>query len=417
MTFLKAQKGVLFLGGAKMIQIGENAKRALIQVRTLSEETKTAVLETLMKKLKTNSQEIIKCNKIDLEQNGYSDRLMLNTNRIDSLIESINRVISMKCPVGEISEIRRMPNGLEIGKMTTPLGVVGIIYEARPNVTLDGFLLCFKTNNVSVLRGGKEAIESNMSIVKIIRECLVEYNLDPNIVQLIEDTTRQSAIDLMKLSALDVLIPRGGKGLIQSVIENAEVPVIETGVGNCHIYVDEYADLNMALKIASNAKMSRISVCNSAETFLVHRSHADEFIKNFDKSNDCKIYGCERTQAIINCEPVSDVEYRKEFLDYKVAIRVVESFEEAIEHINAYSTNHSEAIVTMDYNHSQRFLKEVDSACVYINASTRFSDGVEFGLGAEIGISTQKLHARGPMGLKSLTTYKYIVYGQGQIRE
>lgn len=416
MIYLMGSKGVRILGGNDMKLIGEKAKKAAIEIRTLSEERKNKVLSDLKHKLNQSKGYLISENKKDLEQAGYNDRLMINESRIDSLVNSIDTVLNLATPVGNVSEYKKMANGLEIRKMITPLGVVGIIYEARPNVTLDGFLLCFKTNNVCVLRGGKEAINSNIAIVKLIKEVLRENNLNEDVVQLIEDTSRQSALELMQLKALDVLIPRGGSGLIQSVVENAKVPIIETGVGNCHIYVDEFADIQMALRIAKNAKMSRISVCNSVETILVHTEHAFEFLRKFQAENECTIYGCDKTRLVIDCEQATEVEYSTEFLDYKVAIKVVDSYEEAVKHINYYSTNHSEAIITNDFKRSQSFLKDIDSACVYVNASTRFSDGFEFGMGAEIGISTQKLHARGPMGLDALTSYKYIINGQGQIR-
>lgn len=375
-----------------------------------------------------NAVEIIEQNSIDLENARKSgipahmlDRLALNLRRLEDIALGVRHVATLNDPIGEVLSMTKRPNGLIIGKQRVPLGVIGIIYEARPNVTVDAVALCIKSGNAVILRGGKEALLSNIVITRIMCECLVSAGLPENCISIVEDTSRQSAIDLMQLTGyVDVLIPRGGAGLIRSVVENAKVPVIETGVGNCHTYVDDDAELAMAVEILFNAKCQRPSVCNAAETLLVAEGVAEQFLprakQRLDEMN-VEWRGCERTLEILpDIAAATEEDYYTEFNDYIIAVKVVSGIEEAIEHINRYGSGHSEAIVTKDYFASQRFLREVDAACVYVNASTRFTDGFVFGLGAEMGISTQKMHARGPMGLNEMTSVKYIIYGEGQIR-
>ena len=349
------------------------------------------------------------------------DRLAITGKVIDGLMESARQIAEMEDPVGEELSRSVRPNGLTVQKVRVPFGVIGIIYEARPNVTVDSALLCLKSSNVVVLRGGREAIRSNQCLASLMRDVLEEQGLDPEAVQLVTDTTRDSATAMMRLKGkIDLLIPRGGKGLIQSVVQNAVVPVIETGVGNCHVYVDGAADRDMATAIVFNAKTSRPSVCNAAETLLVDAAIAPVFLPGICQLLDAggvTLRGCERTRAIApSVLPADEDDFYTEYNDLIMAVKVVDGVDGAIRHINKYGSQHSEAIVTQDDTAAERFMNLVDAAAVYVNASTRFTDGFEFGLGAEIGISTQKLHARGPMGLKELTTYKYRVYGQGQIR-
>jgi len=338
------------------------------------------------------------------------------------MAEGLREIVQLEDPIGEIEEMKKRPNGLLIGKKRVPLGVVGVIYESRPNVTADVAGLCIKTGNVCVLRGGKEAFQSNNVIVKIFHEAIEGCDLNPHMVQLVQNTTRESAVAMMKLNDyLDILIPRGGAGLIQAVVQNSTVPVIETGVGNCHIYVDDAADLEKAVAIVYNAKTHRPGVCNAAESLLVHQKVATEVlpaIGNSLKKGNVEIRGDETTCRIIaEAKPAVEEDWAREYLDLVISSKVVGSVEEAVDHINKYGSGHSESIVTDNYSHAQYFLDRVDAAAVYVNASTRFTDGFEFGYGAEIGISTQKLHARGPMGLRELTTNKYIIYGSGQIRQ
>lgn len=337
------------------------------------------------------------------------------------MAEGLTSLIALEDPIGEILEAKIRPNGLEIGKKRVPLGVIGIIYESRPNVTADAFGLCFKTSNAVILKGGSDAIHSNKAIVDIIRRALEEKGVTPDAIQLVEDTNRETAKQLMRMNQyLDVLIPRGSAGLIRTVVENSTVPVIETGTGNCHVYVDASADIDMAVNIIDNAKTQRTGVCNACESLVIHKDIADRvlpaicdrlFKKNVEIRGD---ENCCRLNAKII--PATEEDWGQEYLDYILSAKIVNSLDEAIEHINRYNTKHSEAIITSDYDNARRFLEEIDAAAVYVNASTRFTDGFEFGFGAEIGISTQKLHARGPMGLKELTTTKYIIYGNGQVR-
>ena len=408
--------------------MGQNAKAASRVLMNAGAKKDSALL-AIADALRANADKIIEANNIDIE-NGRAagltesliDRLMLDKGRIDGMAKGVEEVAAQADPIGKIIEGRTLKNGLKIEKVTVPMGVIGIIFEARPNVTSDAAALCMKAGSAVILRGGKEAINSNTAIAEVMRDAIESAGLPRDCVQLITDTTRQSATELMQLTDyLDVLIPRGGAGLIKSVVNNAKVPVIETGVGNCHVYVDKTADLDMAKNIVYNAKTSRPSVCNAIETVLVHQDIAEKALPlikaELDKKN-VEIRGCERTSAILgDCViPASEDDYAKEFLDFILAIKVVDSLDAAIDHIAKYSTGHSEAIVTSDYASAEKFTACVDSAAVYVNASTRFTDGGEFGLGAEIGISTQKLHARGPMGLNELVSCKYIIRGNGQIR-
>lgn len=413
---------------SELIVKGKKSKEVSFILGNLSTGEKNKGLEKMADFLINNKDEIIKANKIDLQiaiEKGTSksmlDRLTLNEDRIEGMANGLIQVANLPDPVGEVLGMWTRPNGLQIGQKRVPLGVIGIIYEARPNVTSDAAGLCFKAGNAVILRGGSEAINSNKAIVKILRAGLKSVNLPEDSIQLIEDTSREVATEMMKLKDyIDVLIPRGGAGLIQAVVKNATVPVIETGTGNCHIYVDEYADLKMAKDIVLNAKTSRPSVCNAAEKLLVHENIAKEFmpiILKALKEKDVEVRGDESSilydSSIIKAK---DEEWYNEYLDYIIGVKIVKSIDEAINIINHFGSGHSEAIVTNDYANSQKFMQKVDAAAVYVNASTRFTDGEEFGFGAEIGISTQKLHARGPMGLKELTTIKYIIYGNGQIR-
>jgi len=407
---------------------GQLAKLASAYLARMSSDEKKAALEKVAKLLVERSESITSANSKDLleaEKKGVKgpliDRLTLNDKRIREMAEGLAQIAMLEDPVGEVLSMKKRPNGLQIGQIRVPIGVIGIIYEARPNVTVDAAGLCLKTGNAVILRGGREAINSNMEIVRIIQEALISRGIPPDAVQLVENTTRESAVAMMKLNQyLDILIPRGGAGLIKSVVENSTVPVIETGVGNCHAYVDESAKFKMAEEIVINAKTQRPGVCNAIETLLVHSSVADTFLPVIcDKLRDhnVEIRGDRHVTEIIGyAVPASEEDWYAEYLDLIIAVKVVHSLSDAIIHINKYGSKHSETIITESYTNAQRFLSEVDAAAVYVNASTRFTDGFEFGFGAEIGISTQKLHARGPMGLKELTTTKYIIYGNGQIR-
>lgn len=413
---------------SELIKKGQKAKVASYELMNAGTVKKNQALELMAQKLITYKNEIIKENKKDLERamaKGVSkamlDRLSLDEKRIEGMANGLRKVAALKDPVGEITGMWQRPNGLQIGKQRVPLGVIGIIYEARPNVTSDAAGLCLKSGNVVILRGGSEAINSNIAVVKALSEGIKEAGLPAECVQLVEDTSREVASQMMKLNDyIDVLIPRGGAGLIQSVVQNSTVPVIQTGTGNCHVYVDSEADLEMAKNIVINAKTSRPAVCNAEEKLLVHTSVAKQFIPVIIKAlreKNVEIRGDERTMTIVNdINKATEEDWGKEYTDYIISIKVVDTLQEAIDHINKYGTGHSEAIVTKNYDNSRTFLQKVDAAAVYVNASTRFTDGEEFGFGAEIGISTQKLHARGPMGLNELTTNKYIIYGNGQIR-
>ncbi len=412
----------------ELIIIGKKAKQASAQLAHMNSEQKNRVLLKVAGLLEKHTNTILKANAVDLEQGkemglkgAIVERLTLSGEKIAGVAEGLREIVQLDDPIGEIEEMKKRPNGLLIGKKRVPLGVVGVIYESRPNVTADVAGLCIKTGNVCVLRGGKEAFRSNRAIVKIFHKAIEECGLDPNMVQLVQDTTRESAVAMMKLNEyLDILIPRGGAGLIQTVVQNSTVPVIETGVGNCHIYVDKAADLEKAVAIVYNAKTHRPGVCNAAESLLVHKDVAEAVLPSIGKSlakGGVEIRGDKATCALIpGAVPAREEDWATEYLDLIISSKVVSSVEEAVDHINKYGSMHSESIVTENYSHAQYFLDRVDAAAVYVNASTRFTDGFEFGYGAEIGISTQKLHARGPMGLKELTTNKYVIYGSGQIR-
>lgn len=409
--------------------LGQRAKTASLVLAQASQSLKNKALLSLAQALIDNSNAIIEANRIDLENGEKAgltksllDRLALNEQRINGMAQGVREVAAFPDPIGKVIGGSKLANGLNIERVTVPLGVIGIIFEARPNVTSDAAALCIKSGNTVILRGGKEAINSNITITNIMRAAIEQAGLPADCICLIEDTSRQSSTELMALTEyLDVLIPRGGKGLIKAVVENAKVPVIETGAGNCHAYVDEFADINMAAEIVFNAKTSRPSVCNAIETVLVHKNIAEKALPaikaRLDEKN-VELRGCEITQAILGgcVKPATEDDYYTEYGDYILAIKVVDSINEAVEHIAKYSTHHSECIITESYKNAGFFTANVDSAAVYVNASTRFTDGGELGLGAEIGISTQKLHARGPMGVDQLTSSKFIIKGNGQVR-
>ena len=410
-------------------EIGQRAKDASYILGTMDSQRKNEGLRAAASELSGRREEILRANEEDLRlarENGMAqgllDRLLLTPERIEGIVTGMAQVIDLEDPIGQVLSMKKRPNGLLIGQKRVPLGVVGIIYEARPNVTADAFALCFKTGNAVILRGGSDAINSNRAMVSCIRDGLKKCGIPEDSVQLITDTSRETATGFMRLNGyLDVLIPRGGAGLIRSVVENSTVPVIETGTGNCHVYVDESADLDMALDIVFNAKTHRIGVCNACESLLVHRDAAERLLPRLKEKLEEKqveIRGDEASRAVVpEFAAASEEDWGKEYLDYILSCKIVDSVDEAIRHINRYNTGHSETIVTESYENAQRFLDQVDAAAVYVNASTRFTDGFEFGFGAEIGISTQKLHARGPMGLLALTSTKYIIYGNGQIRK
>jgi len=408
-------------------ELCKNANEAKYTVAKLDTNTKNKVLLETAARLINESKAIIEGNSRDLDRakknnmpQGLQDRLLLDESRIEGIAEGIRQVAALDDPIGEVTSMKKRPNGLEIGKKRVPMGLVGVIYEARPNVTADVFSLCFKTSNVCILKGGSDALESNKAIVNVIHKVLEENNIPINACTLIEDNDRATTTEFMKMKDyVDVLIPRGGAGLIRSVVENATIPVIETGTGNCHVYVDATCDVKTAVDIVENAKTQRIGVCNACESLVVHKDIMDEFLPELEKrlSGRVELRCDERSLDKINKGVKATTEdYSTEYLDYIMSIKTVDSVDEAISHINANNTGHSESIVSDNYENVQKFLNEVDAACVYANASTRFTDGFEFGFGAEIGISTQKLHARGPMGLEALTSSKYIIYGNGQIR-
>ncbi len=409
-------------------EIGKKVKNSAKVLNNMGIIEKNTILKRVAEEIIKSQKEILLANQIDIEnatknsmKESLIDRLKLDEKIILDMSDGLIKITDLEDPIGEIIEGKRLKNGLEIFKKRVPLGVIAIIYESRPNVTLDAFGLCFKTGNAVILRGGKDAINTNIAIIKVIKKVLKESKISEDCVYLIEDTSREKSQELMKLNKyVDVLIARGGSGLIKTVIENSTIPVIETGTGNCHIYVDEFADFQMALSIIENAKTQRIGVCNACESLVIHKAIAKEFIpllvkKLLDKN--VEIRGDEEA-CIISDQIIQATEkdWEEEYLDLIISVKTVNNIDEAIEHINNYSTKHSESIITNNYENMKKFLNEIDSSCVYVNASTRFTDGSEFGLGAEIGISTQKLHARGPMGLKELTTTKYIIHGNGQIR-
>ena len=421
-----------FQGGTEMTaltEMGQRAKDAAAVLAKVSSEQKNKALLEAAKALRQSADTILAANAQDLKrgrENGMSeallDRLMVNPARIDAMAEGLEQIVTLDDPIGEILSMKKRPNGLMIGQMRVPFGVIGIIYESRPNVTADAFGLCFKTGNAVILRGGSDAISSNTAIAEILQNALVLAGMPKDSIQLVTDTSHETAREMMRLNRyIDVLIPRGGARLIRTVVENSTVPVIETGTGNCHVYVDEFADLDMAVNIIVNAKTQRLGTCNTCESLVVHSKVAEEVIPKIAKAlfeKDVEIRGDEEARKLVpQIHEASEEDWGREYLDRIISLKVVDSVDEAIAHINRYNTGHSEAIVTKDYEHAQQFLREVDAAAVYVNASTRFTDGFEFGFGAEIGISTQKLHARGPMGLLALTSTKYIIYGDGQIRK
>ena len=409
-------------------RLGINAKEAEKTLMVASSEKKNQALKKIAEGLIENTDKIIEANKVDLEngeKNGMAksmlDRLKLDKERIEGMAKGVLDVATLPEPVGRILSATERPNGLRIEKVSTPIGVIAVIFEASPKVTSDAAALCKRSGNNVILRGGKEAINSNKTIAKVMRQAVKEAGMPEDVIQLVEDTSRESANELMKMNEyVDVLIPRGGAGLIQAVVKNATVPVIETGVGNCHIYIDKNADLKKAVDIVFNAKTSRPSVCNAAESLLIHKDIAKEAlvaIKNKLDEKDVTLVGDSKAREIIpDMEKATDADWATEYLDYKMSVKIVDSVEEAIDHIYKYSTGHSECIVTENAGTAEKFMNQVDSAAVYLNASTRFTDGGEFGFGAEIGISTQKLHARGPIGLPELQSFKYKIYGNGQIR-
>lgn len=419
----------------ELLEICKQAKAIAPKIGILDTNTKNQTLLTVADFLVKEQNFILDANKIDIENGkknhmpeGLLDRLLLTETRIAQMAEGLRQVAALDDPIGEVLGMKKRPNGLMIGQKRVPLGVVGIIYEARPNVTADAFALCFKTGNVVILKGGSDAIHSNIAIVETIRKALAKESIPEQAISLIEDTSRETAAVFMKMNEyVDVLIPRGGAGLIKAVVNQATIPVIETGTGNCHIFVDETADFNMAIDIIMNAKTQRIGVCNACESLVLHEKIADAFLPKLMKrlaEKEVEVHGDEKVMQIADgcvkkelLVPATEEDWGREYLDYKISAKVVSSVDEAIAHINKYNTGHSEAIITNNYSNAEKFLNEIDAACVYVNASTRFTDGFEFGFGAEIGISTQKLHARGPMGLIALTSTKYIIYGNGQIRK
>lgn len=419
----------------ELLDICKQAKKIAPKIGILDTNTKNQTLLTVADFLVKEQNFILDANKIDIENGkknhmpeGLLDRLLLTETRIAQMAEGLRQVAALDDPIGEVLGMKKRPNGLMIGQKRVPLGVVGIIYEARPNVTADAFALCFKTGNVVILKGGSDAIHSNIAIVETIRKALAKESIPEQAISLIEDTSRETAAVFMKMNEyVDVLIPRGGAGLIKAVVNQATIPVIETGTGNCHIFVDETADFNMAIDIIMNAKTQRIGVCNACESLVLHEKIADAFLPKLMKrlaEKEVEVHGDEKVMQIADgcvkkelLVPATEEDWGREYLDYKISAKVVSSVDEAIAHINKYNTGHSEAIITNNYTNAEKFLNEIDAACVYVNASTRFTDGFEFGFGAEIGISTQKLHARGPMGLIALTSTKYIIYGNGQIRK
>ena len=419
----------------ELLDICKQAKEIAPKIGILDTNTKNQTLLTVADFLVKEQNFILDANKIDIENGkknhmpeGLLDRLLLTETRIAQMAEGLRQVTALEDPIGEVLGMKKRPNGLMIGQKRVPLGVVGIIYEARPNVTADAFALCFKTGNVVILKGGSDAIHSNIAIVETIRKALAKESIPEQAISLIEDTSRETAAAFMKMNEyVDVLIPRGGAGLIRAVVNQATIPVIETGTGNCHIFVDETADFDMAIDIIMNAKTQRIGVCNACESLVLHEKIADAFLPELMKrlaEKEVEVHGDEKVMQIADgcvkkelLVPATEEDWGREYLDYKLSAKVVSSVDEAITHINKYNTGHSEAIITENYSNAEKFLNEIDAACVYVNASTRFTDGFEFGFGAEIGISTQKLHARGPMGLLALTSTKYIIYGNGQIRK
>lgn len=407
-----------------LTQLCKSARKASVLLGNSSTDLRNTALQAMANALVEKQGEIIAANNIDIENakaNGIStamlDRLTLTEARIEAIAKSVEKVIALPDPLAK-SESWVRPNGIKITKKRVPFGVIAIIYEARPNVTADAAALCLKSGNAVILRGGKEAINSNIAMAKVLGEAVETVGLPKECVQIVTDTSRETANQLMKMKGyVDLLIPRGGKSLIRSVVDNATVPVIETGAGNCHVYFDKYADENMAVSVLNNSKCSRPSVCNATESLLVHKDVAEKLLPKVKESlANVEIRGCERVCKIIDASPATDEDFYTEYNDYILAVKVVDSLEDAIDHINTHGTGHSECIITNCDIAAEQFCNTIDAAAVYVNASTRFTDGEEFGFGAEIGISTQKMHARGPMGLTEMTTYKYVVTGDGQVR-
>lgn len=413
----------------KLTKMGELSKKAKKDFVKLKSKDKNKILENIKISMEKNRENILEANKKDYDKGisnnmaeGLLDRLKLDDERIDSMILSIDQMIKLPDPIGKMTDVRTLENGLLIGKKSVAIGVLAMIYEARPNVTLDASILAIKSSNSIILRSGKEAINSSLAIAKAIREGIKNTGFDENIVQIIDDTSRESSTELMKLNGyVDLLIPRGSASLINAVVKNASVPTLETGVGNCHLYVDKYADIEKAIKIFENGKTQRIGVCNAIESLVVHKDIDQNFYDGLNKIVEkykLKVHACKNSIGKIKgAIPASEKDYGKEYLDYEFSVKEVENIDCAIDHIYKYSTGHSDAIITEKIEEANKFIQEIDSACVYVNASTRFTDGSEFGFGAEIGISTQRLHARGPVGLNELTTYKYVILGEGQVRE
>lgn len=410
-----------------LIQMGQQAQVAERQLAQLETSQKNAILLKMAAALREKKAQIVQVNAKDLTAatqlpQNFVDRLTLDEDRVEQMAVGLEQVAALPDPIGNVDKMWKNEAGLMIGKQRVPLGVIGIIYEARPNVTVDAFALTFKSGNAVILRGGKEALQTNAYLVECMQSVLRNEHLDANVIQILHDTSHETANEMMTLTDyIDVLIPRGSGRLIKAVVENAKVPVIETGAGNCHIYVDEFAQEKMAEDIIVNAKTQRPSVCNAAEKIVIHSAVADQYLPKFAQALakfNVELRGDERARAIVpTMTAATEDDWGREYNDYIMAVKVVDNLDEAIEHINRYNTKHSEAIITDNYENGQQFLQQIDAACVYINASTRFTDGFEFGFGAEIGISTQKLHARGPMGLNELTSTKYIIYGDGQIRK
>lgn len=410
-------------------ELGKIAKEASYELKKLKTKEKNVMLLEIKKALISEKANILKANGEDIKNGrennmpeGLIDRLLLTEERLDGMAKSIDEVIDFKDPVGKVLSMEENSAGLLIGKKTVPMGVIAIIYESRPNVTLDAAILSLKASSAIILRGGKEAINSNIAIANAIRLGIKNAGYDENFVQIVKDTSRESSKELMQLKGyVDLLLPRGSASLINSVVENAKVPVIETGVGNCHIYVEENADIENAVKIIENAKTQRIGVCNAVESIVLNKNLPDEFYKLLNEvveNYNIKVHADEEAlPKLKNAVKAEEDDYAREYLDYEFSVKTVNNVEEAIDHIRKYSTGHSESILTKSYDKAMKFLEEVDSACVYVNASTRFTDGGEFGKGAELGISTQKLHARGPVGLEELVSYKYIIFGHGEYRK
>lgn len=411
----------------ELLNLGKRAKKAKYEIEKLSSEIKNNALLKIADALDASYEEIIEANLIDIENGrsknmseGLIDRLTLTKERIHGIAIGLKQVAALPDPIGEILDSYKADNGLDITKIRVPMGVIGIIYESRPNVTADAFSLCFKSGNVVILKGGSDAINSNKIITKVIKDTLKQLDINEDAILLIESTDRSVTTEFMKMKEyVDLLIPRGGAGLIKSVVENSLIPVIETGTGNCHIFIDESADIDKAIDVIINAKTQRIGVCNACESLVIHDNIKDELLPKLKEALNKKnviIRGDEKTKSVIECETATLEDFATEYLDLIISMKVVSNVDEAIEHINTYTTHHSESILTSNKDNAQKFLKSIDAACVYVNSSTRFTDGFEFGLGAEIGISTQKLHARGPMGLKELTSYKYNIYGDYSVR-